>query len=258
LEALVEFIKSKETVDLLVEEAAEEEAKVEQPAAPAPVETVISVPTGGGRVIEVHVRDEMNFSQSTQTTTTPPPSVEVFGGDWIGYAASQRRAEELVRIRQDEERRQRNAANYQVPPSFFAPPEMKTVRITQEQAGSLVGQQGKRWIDAQGVAWALSFSGYAPGAGDEAPAPNVLITLDRRNVANCTEDVSEECGRLLRKLKYSIQRIVPGMRLRGFTTGPHLIEEPEPEPPQGAQPEPPEPEDRKKGPDSPADPQKPT
>jgi hypothetical protein len=263
---LVKFVKSKGTINFLkgTEPAAQEEEEQEVPvmveieepvAAPKHYvldaepgrfglnETVVSVPSSGGRVIDIVVRDHVTGSDSlevtsstTTTSTTPPPSghVEVFGGDWLDYAASQgqRRADELARIRQDEERRRRNAQVNLLPPSFFSPPpETKTARIGLRDAGALAGQDFKRWIDPAGVAWQLSFSSVVPVTGEQPP--HVLITLDRRNADSCTENVSEACDRFLRSLRFSYQRVVPQRRQGGVSFGPYVIEEQEPERPVG-------------------------
>jgi hypothetical protein len=262
---LVKFINANGTVNFLkgTEQAAQEEeqevpvmVEIEGPVA-APKhyvldaepgrfgmnETVVSVPSTGGRVIDIVVRDHVTGSDSlavttetTTTTTTPPPDLDIAGGGWIHYgpSQSQRRADELARIRQDEERRRRNAAVHQVQPSFFAPaPATKSVQIAAEIAGPLAGQSLKRWIDPEGVAWQLSFTSFVPVFGEDAAKVQVLVTLDRRNADGCTENVSEACDRLLRSLRFSYHRVVPQRRQGGVSFGPYVIEEQEPERPVG-------------------------
>ena len=242
---LVKFIKNKGAINRLAEQtegAQQEEVQVEEPVeepVAVPTETVISVPSGG-RTIDIHVRDNIVGSDSlavtTSTTPPPDPNIRDFGGGWIGYGTSQsqRRAEELARIRQDEERRRRNAAVYLLPPSFFSPPpETKTARIAADNAGPLAGQSLKRWIDPDGVAWQLTLTTTVSITEMEAGPTQVLITLDRRNADSCTENVSEACDQFLRTVRFSYQRVVPQRRMGGVSIGPYLEEVLEPERPKG-------------------------
>ncbi len=60
--------------------------------------------------------------------------------------------------------------------------------VPRPKARPVIGQKGKRWRD-----WQMTFGDWVGNAGEN----DMKITLDRRNVGNCTESVSPECDHLL-------------------------------------------------------------
>jgi hypothetical protein len=221
LEDLVKFIRKKGTIDLLAEPPAKQEPEEteEVQQAEESVEAVISVPSGG-RVIEVVVRDHIPISDSAgaSTTTTLPPM------GWMQGMDSQNRANQIAMLRRmDDQRRRRNAESHVVPPSFFAPPpNTKAARIGLGEKSHFDSQHLRRWTDPAGVAWRVEFSIGGDLYG--------LITLDRSKADESIGDVSEECDRFLRTLRFSYQRITPPRRLGGAYLGGHLEEVLDPEP----------------------------